>query len=68
MEDYSHLRANHKGEEESQSLLGGETKGSPDEAKHLLQKLKQFSGYIEDVIFYNLIISIGSNHFLEIGI
>lgn len=68
MEDYSHLRGNHKEEEESQSLLADKTKGSPEEAKQLLQKLKQFSGYIEEVIFYNLIISIGSNHFLEIGI
>ena len=49
MEDYSHLRGHHRGEEESESLLDEDNKHSPEDAKKLLAKLKEFSGYIEEV-------------------
>ena len=40
MEDYSHLRGHHREEEDSEPLLEGHTKGSPEDAKKLLAKLK----------------------------
>ena len=50
MDDYSHLRGVVNEEEDREPLIEGETKHhSPEDAKKLLAKLKEFSAHIERV-------------------
>jgi hypothetical protein len=65
MDDYSFLKGNQK-DDEARSLLKGKEGHSPEEAKELLQKLRKFSGFIEDVIFdFNSTEILGCHHLFE---
>ena len=65
MDDYSFLKGNQK-DDERHSLLRGKDDHSPEEAKELLQKLKKYAGFIEDVNFQlNSTNNLGGNHLFE---